>query len=99
MGIHRSLHINKKIIKKNLKNWYQLCDRMIKASLVWKWHDIEIFGIYSPVDNVQNNVKEDFYKAFRDQIDNVGRKKEIVSLADFIAQTGKKVLEKVVGEY
>lgn len=40
---------------------------------------------------MQNNIKEEFYQALSDQIDHVGRRKEIVLFLDFNAWTGKKL--------
>lgn len=89
----------RKELKSSLKSWEQINERIIRLAMRWKGRDIEIVGVYAPSDGVSNNVKETFYGALDDLLEEIGSRKEVVLLGDFNAWTGTKVCDKVVGQY
>ena len=94
-----SILINKNL-EKYVKNWNAVNERIITIDMKGLENiTYTVIGVYAPTDDATLEVKDEFYENMTEVLDNIGRRNEIILMGDLNGRTGRKVKDKVVGQY
>ena len=89
----------RKSLKKCIKSWEQVNDRIIHMNLEIKGHEIVVVGVYAPNEDAISTVKEEFYKDVTKVLDQISNRKQVLMLGDFNGRIGQRRFDAVVGPY
>lgn len=75
-------------VKNALLNWKAVSDRIITARLNSRWNKITIIQCYTPTEDSELEIKEQFYSMLDKTLSQVNRNDLVILMEDFNARIG-----------
>lgn len=91
--------LGKKNLSRNVKNWEQVCPRIIEVEIRLKGCDLAFLGVNASSDNNKDDVKDRFYNELLHTIETFEYRKKIILLTDLNTRTRTKSNDRVVEKY
>jgi hypothetical protein len=68
-------------------------------NLNWMQRKITIIGLYTPFEDEEINIKDQFFAKFKGIIVEIGNTRELLLLVDFKGKTGREINNKIMEPY
>ncbi|XP_022188702.2 craniofacial development protein 2-like [Nilaparvata lugens] len=87
----------RKQLKRFIKSWKPVNERIIKVELEMYGREIIILGVHGPTNDSQVQDKENFSECLRVNVEEMKGRKEIILAGDLNGRTGRRIGDTVVG--
>ncbi|XP_030747147.1 craniofacial development protein 2-like [Sitophilus oryzae] len=96
---HGSENLGQKSLRRCITSWEPVSPRLIKMNLSLHGKNITIIGVYAVNDDTLVKDKEEFFEQLSYEISKIGQSREIILTGDLNSRIGKKLHDKIVGQF
>ena len=85
--------------KRLIQEYEYVSDRIVTVTIKIFGHTTKIIGVYAPVDNCEQTVKDQFYEKLSDTINKTKRSVDIIIAGDLNARVKRQDNDEVIGKF